>query len=138
MEKRVFKRKALADATGLSSETIRFYEQKGLLTPQRDSNGYRLYSEQDLQRINFINHAKGLGFSLTEVKGLLDISPTDKEQARSKVDLKIAELTTKIDELSAMRSLLQKLSDTCVRSCVTDHLECPILEYMNEVDTYKE
>lgn len=138
MQKRVFKRKALADATGLNSETIRFYEQKGLLNPQRDSNGYRLYSEQDLQRINFINHAKGLGFSLMEVKELLDISPTDKERARTKVDLKIAELTSKIDELSAMRNLLQKLSDTCVNSCITNHLECPIIEYMNEVDEHKE
>lgn len=134
MDKRVLKRKALADATGLNSETIRFYESKGLLKPKRDSNGYRIYSEVDLQRINFINHAKGLGFSLTEVKELLDISPTDKEQARSKVDLKIAELTTKIEELSLMRNLLQKLSDTCVSSCKTNHLDCPILAYMNEVD----
>jgi len=116
MEKQMFKRKQIADATGLNSETIRFYETKQLLSPQRDSNGYRIYNERDLERVIFINHAKKLGFSLAETKELLDLAPSEQQHAHDKVAIKIAELEAKIAELSAIKNALQNLSNVCCQS----------------------
>jgi len=125
MRKQVFKRKQLADATDLNSETIRFYETKQLLTPLRDSNGYRVYSEQDLDRVNFIKHAKRLGFSLAETKELLDLAPND-QHAHDKVAIKIAEIEAKIAELSEIKGALQNLSNVCCQSSKSSPHMCRI------------
>ena len=122
----MYKRKQIADATGLNSETIRFYETKQLLSPQRDSNGYRVYNERDLARVTFINHAKKLGFSLAETKDLLDLAPDEQQHAHDKVAVKIAELEAKIAEFSAIRDALQNLSNTCCQSSRTHPHECRI------------
>ena len=72
----------VARRAGIGVETIRFYEREGLLAPPaRKASGYRIYSEQVLSRIQFIRHAKDLGFSLREIKELLQLkentSPCD-------------------------------------------------------------
>jgi len=126
MKNKTFKRKQIADATGLNTETIRFYETKQLLNPQRDINGYRVYSERDFERIIFINHAKKLGFSLAETKELLDLAPDEHQHAHEKVAVKITELEAKITELSAIKNALQNLSNSCCESSRTHPHECRI------------
>ncbi|MCD6293527.1 MAG: MerR family transcriptional regulator, partial [Deltaproteobacteria bacterium] len=62
----------LARAVGVSTDTIRFYERRGLLSPPaRTDANYRLYPEKDILRLQFIKRAKALGFTLNEVKELL-------------------------------------------------------------------
>jgi len=64
----------VARRAGRGVETIRFYEREGLLaTPVRKDSGYRLYPERVIGRIRFIRRAKGLGFSLKEIKELLQL-----------------------------------------------------------------
>lgn len=63
---------SLAKEAGVTVQTVRFYERRGLLpNPQRKDSGYRLYSEDDLHRLKFIRHAKALGFSLDEIREFL-------------------------------------------------------------------
>lgn len=127
-----YKRKELADATGLSIEAIRFYESKELVSPRRDSNGYRIYSETDVQRVIFVSHAKQLGFSLNEANELLSLERNDKDQAHKKVSKKIDELNQKIKKLTKIKNSLVKLSEACCNSQASEDHDCPILEYMNE------
>lgn len=62
----------LATEAGVTVQTIRFYERRGLLPePQRRESGYRLYGEEDLHRMRFIHQAKALGFSLDETREFL-------------------------------------------------------------------
>lgn len=65
----------LAARVGVNPKTIRYYEDIGLLpAPRRTSTGYRLYDEHDRERLSFIRRAKQMGFSLDEIKGVLDVS----------------------------------------------------------------
>jgi len=62
----------LAKETGVTVQTVRFYERRGLMPPPpRRESGYRDYGEGDLRRLKFIRHAKGLGFSLQEIRDIL-------------------------------------------------------------------
>ena len=62
----------LAKETGVTVQTVRFYERRGLMPqPPRRESGYRDYSEGDLRRLEFIRHAKALGFSLQEIRDIL-------------------------------------------------------------------
>lgn len=63
---------SLAKNVGVDAPTIRFYEKEGLLSsPLRSGGGYRLYSEQDREALEFIKSAQGLGLSLKEIKKIL-------------------------------------------------------------------
>ena len=63
----------LASQSGLSRDTIRFYEREAFLPdPERTRAGYRLYSPDVVARLSFIKQAQALGFSLTEIRGVLD------------------------------------------------------------------
>src|SRR6266516_72973 len=96
----------LAARVGASPDTIRYYEQLGLIAaPERSEAGYRLYSDAELRRLQFIRKAKLLGLSLEEIKGLLGIAEQGEcrplrsqvaELLRQKIDdcqAKLAELT---------------------------------------------
>ncbi|MCA5014229.1 MULTISPECIES: MerR family transcriptional regulator [unclassified Enterococcus] len=63
----------LSKLTGIKKETIRYYESIGLLTPDRNTNGYRKYTEQELKDLSFILKLKRLSIPLNEVKMLMDI-----------------------------------------------------------------
>ncbi|NLW46583.1 MAG: MerR family transcriptional regulator [Firmicutes bacterium] len=61
-------RNQIAKMAGVSIETLRYYEKKGLIQPERSENGYRLYPEATIDRLNFIKRAKEAGFTLEEIK----------------------------------------------------------------------
>jgi DNA-binding transcriptional MerR regulator len=64
-----------AKRTGIKVPTIRYYEQEGLLAaPARSESGRRLYSEADIGRLAFIRHARVLGFELSAIRSMLDLS----------------------------------------------------------------
>jgi Hg(II)-responsive transcriptional regulator len=107
----------LARRARVNSETIRFYERRGLLPePPRSSGGYRLYDEEAVDRIRFIKRAQHLGFSLEEVDELLSLradedAATDDVRRRSRD--KIREIEAKIHDLQRMKDELERLVAAC-------------------------
>jgi MerR family copper efflux transcriptional regulator len=93
----------LAKQAGVNVQTIRFYERKKLLpAPKRKPSGYRVYSEEDLHRLRFIRQAKSLGFSLDEIREILDMRarggcPCDRVLSLGKQHLR--EIQQKIRQL---------------------------------------
>ena len=120
----------VAKQTGVGVETVRFYEREGLLDePERRASGYRQYDEEAVAVLRFIRRAKELGFTLKEIKALLnlrlDTSATRadvREQAREKV----ADIEAKIADLQRMKDSLVKLIRKCSGHGSTKG--CPILD----------
>ncbi len=106
-----------AKASGLSAKMIRNYEQNGLLQkPARTESGYRLYNPQQLQQLRFIQQARKLGFSLSDIQSLLQLWQNPQRESRAVKQLAeqhLAEIAQKITELQHMQQLLQQLADSC-------------------------
>lgn len=97
---------ALSVAYGLTPEALRFYEEKGLLTPERaSSRGFRQFSLNDVQRLGFIKSYQRQGFSLDEIKNILTRCPQDELIAM--MDLKRAELR---EQLTLTRAIYDRLT----------------------------
>lgn len=118
----------VADRAGLPPKTIRYYEDIGLVTPQRAANGYRSFRETDLHKLTFLGRARSLGFSIEDCRALLALYEDD---TRASADVKriakenLARIDRKIAELTAMRATLSHL----VRKCAGDERpDCPILQ----------
>jgi Hg(II)-responsive transcriptional regulator len=126
----------LAKRCGVGVETIRFYEREGLIEePQRRDSGYRQYPEETARRVRFIKRAKELGFTLKEIRELLDLR-LDGEQAcdevRSLAEAKIADIEEKIALLQRMRTTLGELVVACKSNKKTE--PCPILRAIEKED----
>ena len=123
----------LAQAAGVSVETIRFYERRGLIDqPPRPYGGIRRYPGPLVRRIQFIKHAKSLGFTLTEISDMLALSADDPStcgEIQRLAQGKLALLREKREALCFMESVLEALLADCRRH--TDH-SCPILEAVEE------
>jgi len=115
----------LAEQTGLTSSAIRFYERSGLLPrPERGSNGYRSYTDIDVQRVYVIRIAQSLGFSLDSVRIFFDERPPGPDdgtlhsvdQRLREMDQMIAALRTQREDLRMMREMLMAswASDGCI------------------------
>ncbi len=107
----------LAKAAGVGVETIRFYERKGLIKkPQRRDGGFRHYSADEASRVRFVKRAQELGFTLREVKELLDLQSKRKitgAQVQGKAQEKVKEIRQKIADLKQMETSLIRLADVC-------------------------
>lgn len=114
--------------SGLAAKTIRYYEDIGLLKPDRAGNGYRDYSSADVHRLRFLQRSRGLGFSVEECRQLLSLyGDQDRESADVKAiaETKLAEIDRKLTELSGLRDMLRHL----VANCQGDSRpECPIMD----------
>lgn len=124
----------LAKRSGLSVETLRYYERRGLIPPpERLASGYRSFPEDTLDRLVFIKRSKELGFSLDEIAELLqlEIDPgIGAAEVKARVDSKIAMVERKIDDLKQLQGSLIRLSSLC---CGEGSLsDCPILEYLHQ------
>ena len=107
--------KAAAEA-GVSVETIRFYERRGLLEQPLKGKGYRVYPPEVVVRIRFIRQAQQIGFSLREVQELLSLraDPTaDCADVRSQAAEKIVEVDQKIADLQRVRAALETVIAAC-------------------------
>jgi MerR family mercuric resistance operon transcriptional regulator len=120
----------LAKKTNVNIETIRYYERRALIPkPYRRKSGYREYSEETVKRIQFIKHAKELGFSLKEIHELLYLRLDPKtpcSEVKKKAEIKIADIEEKVITLQRMKKALVKLIRAC--SGKGPIMECPILE----------
>jgi MerR family copper efflux transcriptional regulator len=123
----------LARAALINLETIRYYEREGLIpAPPRTAGGHRAYAPTAAKRLRFIKQAQELGFTLGEIKELLELR-RDPEQlctdAVSHVDAKLSEVETKIRHLHAIKRALRRLKNSCEGQCHVSN--CPILESLD-------
>lgn len=118
----------LSKHTGTNIETIRYYERVGLLpTPARSLGGYRLYSPDDLKRLNFIRRARVLGFSIGEVRTLLHLADERKRpcaEVRAVAEAHLNDVRAKIADLRRMERVLKATVARCTEGGRTD---CPLI-----------
>jgi MerR family transcriptional regulator, copper efflux regulator len=121
----------VARQSGVSVETIRYYEKEGLLEePERKESGYRQYKGEAVVRLSFIQQAKELGFSLKEIGELLSIKSDAKCNAvKQLAQDKLDDVEGKIKMLQRMRKSLKKLINVCPGQAPIN--DCPILEALN-------
>ncbi|MDR2788967.1 MAG: heavy metal-responsive transcriptional regulator [Candidatus Accumulibacter sp.] len=116
----------LAKETGVSTDTLRYYEHKGLLPPpQRSASMYREYDMDAAWRIRFILHAKELGFSLEEIGDLLRLS-ANAECARARASQRLKAVKAQIARLESVCARLSRLVTACPQGCDSPGC-CPIL-----------
>lgn len=129
----------VAKKSRVGVETVRFYESEGLIAlPKRSASGYRQYSESIVEQIQFILHAKKLGFSLKEVRELIKLKRAPNARCKSikmTASAKIADIQVKIDALEQMKTTLQPLVDQCKSSDPIS--DCPILNVLDVNKPYE-
>jgi MerR family mercuric resistance operon transcriptional regulator len=115
----------LAGRGGVGVETVRFYQRRGLLpTPTRDV-GIRRYGAEDVRRLRFIRQAQTAGFTLEEIRELLQLDAgSDRGRARELATSRIEALDSRIAELKNAREALQRLANECRHEATGP---CPIL-----------
>lgn len=121
----------LAEKTGVHFETIRYYQRLGLMpTPRRQYGTVRRYDEDAVRRLRFIKRAQALGFSLEEVKLLLELSVGEHcAETRTFAQEKKRLVERKIGDLRAIRAALDKLIRACGRG--KKGRGCPIIESLS-------
>lgn len=122
----------LGRLTGTKVETVRYYERIGLLAaPERTAGNYRAYGPEHLARLSFIRRSRDLGFSLDQVRALLDLSD-DRDRSCEAIDTiakeHLAEVDRKIADLRALRRELGNMIDQCRCGTVAD---CRIIEALS-------
>ncbi len=119
----------VAEMTGVSAKTIRYYESTGLLTPpERADNGYRVYGERAVHQLRFVKRARDLGFSVEDVGNLLALWADEKRESvevKRLAVLHLAEIESKIAALEGLRATMRTLIECCHGDARPD---CPILE----------
>ena len=107
----------LAKKTGTKVQTIRYYEQIGLLPePGRSAGGQRRYGDTELDRLSFVRHARQLGFSLDAIRELLDLSDhPDKSCAEADAIARrqLKQVEQRMARLEALRTELQRMVHEC-------------------------
>jgi len=108
----------VATRTGVSVDALRFYEEKGLIKPQRAANGYRLYPEQALQLVGYIKLAQQLGFSLAEIGENLPLLWNSEGVSQALLVRlfaeKIALLDQRVEQMQTLRHLLaERATQVC-------------------------
>jgi len=114
--------------SGLPAKTIRYYEEIGLIDPDRGANGYRDYCDDDVHRLAFLRRARNLGFSIDDCRTLMALY---RDRQRASQDVRavavahVEAIESKIAELESMRRTLDRLIHACHGD---DRPDCPILD----------
>ena len=117
-----------AERAGLPVKTLRYYEEIGLVAPDRQPNGYRDYGEAEVHKLRFLQRARGLGFSIEDCRALLSLY---EDRNRASADVKrlalarIDDIDRKLEELKGLRATLDSLARACQGN---ERPDCPILE----------
>jgi MerR family mercuric resistance operon transcriptional regulator len=132
-------RSQLAQRASINLETIRFYEEKGLLPPApRTASGYRKFSEKMIERLAFVKRAKALGFSLEEIRELLHLQGEQSGVCVEVRDLLQTKLSTVREKKADLEKLEAHLSDAlgkCNRALKQQPKSpaaCPTLRQMSD------
>lgn len=121
----------------MNIETIRYYERRGLISkPPRTDPGYRMFPHEVIKDIQFIKRTQDLGFTLEEIKNLLNASNNEdfhSEEMYVFATSKIQEIEAKVRNLNQMKTLLTDLAEKCpVSGVIRD--ECPIIQKFEGVN----
>ncbi|QIL88852.1 MerR family transcriptional regulator [Microbulbifer harenosus] len=119
-----------AQRAGLSSKALRYYETINLLQPARGPNGYREYSRDDVETLQFIQRARACGFAVEEVRQLLALHRDPARQshdAKQLVEEKLQQIEQQLQTLKIMKKTLRGLADSCAGD---DSPECAILSQL--------
>ncbi|MBM7346141.1 Zn(2+)-responsive transcriptional regulator [Pantoea coffeiphila] len=126
----------LAKLADVTPDTIRFYEKQQMMDHEvRTEGGFRLYSDNDLQRLRFIRYGRQLGFTLEAIRELLSIRVDPEhhtcQESKTIVQKRLTEVEAMIAELQHMQRSLKRLNDAC---CGTAHssVYCSILEALEK------
>lgn len=122
----------VAKKTGLTSKAIRFYEEKGLVTPPlRSENGYRSYTQKHLDEFTLLRQARQVGFNLEECGELVNLFNDPKRHSadvKAYTLQKVADIERHIRDLQAMRDQLLSLAASCPGD---DSADCPIIDNLS-------
>jgi len=119
----------VAEEAGVNVETVRYYQRQGLLSnPPRPQRGFRQYPRESVERIRFIKRAQRLGFTLPEIRELLDLDDGHCEEVLTLAEGKLAEMDARIRDLSRMRDSLSELVRQCREG--EGRPECPLIRSM--------
>ena len=122
----------LADATGTTAPTIRYYEQVGLLPSPRRVGGQRRYEDDDVRRVTFVRRCRDLDFSVEQVRNLVELThDADRSclEARDLAELHLAAVQAKLADLQSLESRIAKLIATSNDDCGGGPAaECVVLE----------
>ncbi|MGA7525555.1 MAG: heavy metal-responsive transcriptional regulator [Acidobacteriaceae bacterium] len=134
----------LAKRARINLETVRFYEQEGLLAaPSRTASGYRKFAEAEVGRLAFVRRAKSLGFSLKEIRELLIFQdePADAcAEVRELLKKKLAVVREKQSELEKLEAHLRSALRKCNRALARQSQQqeaCPVLDQMTDPDPHR-
>lgn len=126
----------VAKLADVNIQTVRYYEKRGILKPvKRKDSGFRLYGPETVKTLNFIKHAKDLGFTLEEVKELLALratTPSRCKKVRGKAITKLGDIQEKLKLLKQMEKNLKSLIIKCEAQETATGEECPIIEGLEE------
>jgi MerR family mercuric resistance operon transcriptional regulator len=122
----------LARSVDVNVETIRYYQRIRLLgLPKKPYGGMRSYDDEHLQRLRFIRRAQQLGFSLEDVRELLDLSSSDCDRVEKLAAEKLNLVKAKLKQLRRIESVLAKTVEQCARR--KGNQPCPIIETLSEM-----
>jgi MerR family mercuric resistance operon transcriptional regulator len=121
----------LAQLAEVNVETIRYYERIGLLNrPVKPFGGFRTYPSESARRIRFIKRAQQLGFSLKEVSELLLLGEGQCDRVRILAEQKRERIASRINDLTAMRAVLDELIECCLNERSTQH--CSLIDSLSD------
>ncbi len=122
---------AVGKRVGLSVDAIRFYERKALLPlPPRTQGGFRQYSENDVDTLSFIGRVQNLGFTLREVRDLLNLRRSRLQPCapvRRRLEEKLADVEQKVSDLQKLEHELRLALRRCNKEMRKRSAHCPIL-----------
>jgi len=123
----------VADATGCKVQTVRYYEQIGLIpAPPRSSGNQRVYDSSAIHRLTFIRHARELGFPLQAIRDLISLSD-NPDQSCEAADViakaQLDEVDLRIRRLGALRNELERMVEQCKGGRIAD---CRVLEVLSD------
>jgi MerR family transcriptional regulator, copper efflux regulator len=125
----------VAKKIGLSVDAIRFYERNALLPrPPRTEGGFRQYGDKDLETLAFIRRVQGLGFKLSEIRGLLNLRGSHLQPCapvRRRLEEKLADVCRKLADLQKLEHELRIALRSCNKELRKRPAHCPILRETN-------
>ncbi len=126
---------AIADMTGTTAPTIRYYEEIGLLPEPRRVNGQRRYDDDDVRRLTFIRRCRNFDFSVEQVRSLLEVAQDEDGscfEARDVAHMHLAAVRAKLVELHALETGIVRLIEAAQDDCGGGSgAQCPVLERLS-------
>lgn len=127
---------AVGKKVGLSVDAIRFYERNALLPrPSRTEGGFRRYGESDVERLGFIRRVQNLGFTLSEVRDLLELRQNRLQPCapvRRRLEQKLTDMRKKLSDLQKLEHELRLALRSCNREMRKRSARCPLLKETNK------